>query len=185
MAETNEVRNPYQYFPDPTQGRPVFNGSIYIGNPDSDPQIAANQKQLTAYTEEGGTVAVSQPIKTGAGGVPLINNSPVQLVVEGEYSIKVLNSKGAQVYYAPSLVDGVRPSFVVRTQITGFEAVLPERIVNGTLYATNTSFQQYYDAEAPTMDLGDLNQDPFTLENIPAQRFDLSQGNSTIDLGVL
>ena len=174
-----------EYYPDPTKGRPVFNGSIFIGEPDTDPEIAANQKQVTAFQEDGGQVPVAQPVRTGAGGVPSINGSPVQLVVDGEYSIKVLNSVGSQVYYAPQLIGGIKPSIVVRTQQVGLSSDIPDRVINSTLYATNTSFQAYYDAEAPAMDLGDLNLDPFTLENIPAQRFDFVEGNSTIDLGVL
>lgn len=181
--ETNEVRNPYTYFPDPTQGRPVFNGSIYVGQPDTDPEIAANRKQVAAVQEDGAKVPISQPIKTSAGGVPLLNGSPVQLVVEGEYSIKVLNKAGAQVYYAADLVDGLRPAFVVRTQVVGLAGDLPDRVINSTLYATNTDFQAYYDGNAPIMDLSIGDSSPQNVENIPTQRFDLSQGNSTIDLG--
>ena len=32
-----------EYFPDPTQGRPVFNGFVFVGIPDEDPEIEANQ----------------------------------------------------------------------------------------------------------------------------------------------
>jgi hypothetical protein len=45
----------YQYFPDPTQGRPIFNGKLYIGEPDLDPTIEANRK----------TVYLIQQIVTG------------------------------------------------------------------------------------------------------------------------
>lgn len=186
MAEdTNEVRNPYSYFGDPTQGRPLFNGSIFVGEPDTDPEITANRKQVSAFQEDGSTVPISQPIKTNAGGYATLNGSPVQLVVDGEYSIKVLNNKGSQVFYAPDLVDGLHPSFIVRTQVVGLAGDIPDRVVNSTLYATNTDFQTYYDANEPTLDLGGLSSAPFVLENIPAQRFDLTQGTSTIDLGVL
>jgi hypothetical protein len=182
--ETNEVRNPYSYFGDPTQGRPLFFGSIYVGEPDTDPENnAAARKQVSAFQEDGSTVPISQPIRTGAGGYAELNGSPVQLVVDGEYSIKVLNKNGVQVFYAPDLVDGLSPSFVVRTQVVGLAGDLPDRVINSTLYATNTDFQTYYDDNAPTMDLGAGDSSPQNVENIPAQRFDLSQGNSTIDLG--
>jgi len=185
MADTNEVKNPFTYFGDPTQGKPLSNAIIYVGEPEKDSEIAANRKIVQGKLETGATVPIPQPIRTGAGGYVNYQGSQVQLVVDGEYSLKVLDRNGKQVSYTPSLVGGVVPSFIVRTQKVGLSAELPSRVINATLYATNTSFQQYYDAEAPAMDLGDLDQDPFTLENIPTQRFDLSQGNSTIDLGVL
>jgi hypothetical protein len=91
-----------QYYPDPTRGRPVSLGSIYVGEPDLDPETPANQKTLTVRQENGSEVTVSQPISTNAGGVPVYNGSPVTLLVDGDYSLKVLNSSGSQVYYMPS-----------------------------------------------------------------------------------
>jgi len=96
------VRLSTEYFPDPTRGKPVSSGSIYIGVPDLDPEIIANQIQVTAVQESGVSVAISQPISTSAGGVPLYNGSPVILTVSESYSLKVLDSYGSQVYYIPN-----------------------------------------------------------------------------------
>ena len=75
-----------QYYPLPTIGRPVPSGSqIFVGEPDLDPTVLANQKQVSVLQEDTTLVQVSQPILTGAGGVPLHNGSPVSLFVEGDF----------------------------------------------------------------------------------------------------
>ena len=101
----NLVELGYEYFPDPARGRPVFNGSIYVGEPDTDPTLPINQKEVT-LRYEGGDIVVAQPVTTGAGGVPLYNGSPAQILTDGNYSLAVLDSKGVQVYYVPDFYSG-------------------------------------------------------------------------------
>lgn len=185
MADENAVRSPWAYFPDPTVGRPVFNGYVYVGEPDTDPQITTNQIQVKAVQEDGSTVNIAQPIRTGAGGVPMLNGSPVQLITEGEHSLKVLNKDRAQVYYASSIVGGDRPTTIINTVPVPLSTGLPDRLINNTLFATNTSFTDYYNSHKPVLDLGAIGTAPFIIENIPSQRFDLAEGNSVTDLGVL
>ncbi|NTU49470.1 MAG: hypothetical protein HGA87_00995 [Desulfobulbaceae bacterium] len=93
------------YYPDPTSGRPVANGYIYVGEPDTDPEIVANQKSISVQQENGVIVPVAQPLSTGAGGVPMYGGSPVTILVNGNYSLKVLDSNSSQVYYIPSNAD--------------------------------------------------------------------------------
>lgn len=99
----NVVINPYEYFSDPTKGRPIFNGSIYIGEPDTDPEVPANQKQVYARQENGTEVAIPQPVATNAGGYPTYNGSVIAIVVDGAYSIKVNDKNGSQVLYSANL----------------------------------------------------------------------------------
>jgi hypothetical protein len=89
------------YFPESTRNRPVANGEIYVGIPDLDPEVIANQQQLYVQEEDGDIIAVAQPIYTSAGGVPVYSGSPVTLLVNNDYSLKILNSSGVQVYYIP------------------------------------------------------------------------------------
>ena len=185
MADENEVRLPYAYIPDPTRGRPIFNGSIYVGKPDTDPQVVSNQLQVVAIQEDGISVPIAQPIKTGAGGVPTLNGSSIQLQVSGEYSIKVLDHLGAQVYYAASLVGGVTPTTIIRTQVVPLSIDLTDRFINAYLFNSNISWSDFYTAEKPDIDLGLIGAAPFVIENIPEFRFDLAQNTSTTDLGVL
>lgn len=186
MADTNEVRPPYPYYADPTRGRPVFNGKIFVGRPDVDPQIVSNQLPVKAVQENGSSVPISQPIRTGAGGIPMLNGSPVQLVVDGEYSIKVLDHLDAQVFYAPSLVGGLRPTTIVRTQPVPLSFTLPNRFINKNLFDPNTSAIDYYTQNPDVMDLGLIGSSPFNFENIPSARFDLAdESTASIDLGGL
>lgn len=185
MADINEVRLPYDYYPDPTRGRPVFNGQIFIGNPDTDPEVASNRLQVLATQESGATVPIAQPIRTGAGGVPMLNGSPVQLKVDGEYSIKVLDAQGMQVYYFPSTFDGMRPTTIVRTQVVPLSINLTNRFINSNLFDPNTTGLAYYNLHPASADFGGIPVSPFNFENIPTERFDLAEGSGSVDLGGL
>ena len=103
------VSLPLEYFPDPNRGRPIYNGQIFVGEPDLDPEILANRKNIVARQEDGTDIPISpaqQPVRTSKGGVPEYNGATVQILVEGNYSIKVLDRTGAQEYYWPNVFDG-------------------------------------------------------------------------------
>jgi hypothetical protein len=100
---TFPVTLPFMYCADPEEGKPLFNASIYIGNPSTDPEIPANQKTVDAITESGTQIPMTQPINTGAGGIPEYLGSPIQLYTDGNFSLKIVDSDGAQQYYAPDL----------------------------------------------------------------------------------
>lgn len=95
------------YFPAFDKGKPVDNGYIYVGIVDTDPEVVINQKPISVQQEDGNIVVVAQPLRTGAGGVPTYNGSPVTILVDGNYSLKITDSLNAQVYYVPSSVDSV------------------------------------------------------------------------------
>jgi hypothetical protein len=91
---------PYDYYFYDNKGRPLFNASIYIGAPNLDPEIPANQIDVYGQQEDGTSVLLSQPISTNSGGGATYNGSPIVLLLEEEsYSLKVLDSLGVQVYY--------------------------------------------------------------------------------------
>ena len=100
------INFPILYIPDPVKGRPLFNGQIYVGIEDLDPQVVANQKQLNVIEENGTVVPVAQPFILSAGGVPVYNGNPVRLDVTGNYSIKILSKLGVQVYYIENAFQG-------------------------------------------------------------------------------
>lgn len=100
------------YVPDPRSGRPIANGSIYIGVVDEDPTIEANRKTVYLIKEDGSTVTVaaaSQPLKTSAGGVisgyGIVDTGPVQVETDDAYSITIQDSLAVTVCYFPSVVD--------------------------------------------------------------------------------
>tara|TARA_R110002050_G_scaffold10642_5_gene36295 strand:- start:1123 stop:3366 length:2244 start_codon:yes stop_codon:yes gene_type:complete len=86
----NFVANPYSYYNNRNKTGPLFNGFIYVGIPDLDPTILANQKQVTAKQEDGTQVPIAQPIRTNSGGYAVDSaGNPVVLLVDGNYSIRV------------------------------------------------------------------------------------------------
>lgn len=103
----NVVRLGPEYMPEPDRSGAIGNGYIYVGIPDLDPTVVANQKQITVQQEDGTLVEVSQPLRTNSGGVPVYQGSPVTLLVSGDYSILIQSSSTAQKYYVPSAQIGV------------------------------------------------------------------------------
>lgn len=105
----NIVEIPYDYYPNFNKDGPLYNGKIFIGKVNTDPEIIANQKPVT-YQDSCDCVVetpIIQPIRTSSGGVPIYNNSPVRLFVEGSYSMKVLDKGGNLIYYVPDTTNGV------------------------------------------------------------------------------
>ena len=112
MATSGSTRttliSPFQYFADPTRARPIFNGFIFIGRVDGDPTNTADQIPVQVICECGGSpVNVTQPIRTGPGGLPIYNGSPAQIVVcRSNYSITLQDNNRVQVYHSPNVQSG-------------------------------------------------------------------------------
>ena len=107
MAD-NIVRLPMDYFGDPTKGKPIANGFLYIGEPDLDPEVLGNRKNVVLRQEDGTEVTIlpgGQPMNIGAGGYVLYNGSPVQVLTSGNYSIKANDKLGAQKFYIENVLD--------------------------------------------------------------------------------
>lgn len=101
------ITSPSEYVAEVNTNKPVFNGQMYIGEPDLDPEIPANQKQVSILNENGTTTPISQPIAISAGGVFVDDNGDfVRLVVDGNHSQKILDRLGSQVYYIPNVFFG-------------------------------------------------------------------------------
>lgn len=96
------VLNPFTYIADPVRGRPVFNGRVYFGRPDTDPVQPENRINVRAINEDGTFTTIAQPVRTGPGGIALNNGNPAQLdLIETEYSITIQDNQGVQRYYSP------------------------------------------------------------------------------------
>lgn len=104
----NFVGNPYSYYNNRNKTGPLFNGFIYVGEPDLDPTIGANQKAVTAKQEDGTQVPIAQPIRTNSGGYAVdISGNPVVLLVDGNYSIRVNDKQGGLALEQSDVNDGV------------------------------------------------------------------------------
>ena len=104
FAGINQVELSVDYIGNPVKGKPLSFAAIYVGVVDTDPKIVINQKQISVLQEDGTTVAVTQPIYTSAGGVPLYGGSPVTIFADGPYSLRIDDSAGVQRYYVPQNV---------------------------------------------------------------------------------
>jgi len=100
------IELPVPYIGDFGKGRPIFNGQIYVGVVDLDPEIPANQKQIVGIQENGTEVNLPQPVATSSGGYPTYNGAPIRLAVDGAYSLKILDRKGEQEYYFSNVEQG-------------------------------------------------------------------------------
>lgn len=86
-------------------GEPLANGRLYFGTANANPETSP----ITVYWDEAGTQPAAQPIST-KNGYPVRNGTPAAVYVNGDYSLMVRDSAGAQMLYARKLVsigDGV------------------------------------------------------------------------------
>jgi hypothetical protein len=80
----------------------LFNGGIYIGQPDAvDPRT--EPKDAILIQEDGTQIQAEQPIKIGVNGLPTYNGSVVAIDVTGDFSILIVDALDAQQYYYPSI----------------------------------------------------------------------------------
>ncbi len=123
------VTNPYEFFADPEKPKALAGGEVYFGLPTYDPLQPENRKRVYIAQEDGETIAINQPVNLGNGGVPMYNGSPVILLVDGPYSMRVLDKNGASKYYAPKVNQlssaeiGTQPRTEILTLTAGQSAV--------------------------------------------------------------
>ena len=89
---TIEVQPPYPAFAG-TDGQPLENGYIWIGEVNLSPQV----NPISVYWDDAKTILAAQPIRT-LNGYPVYNGTPSRFYVGDDYSIQVLDSKGSVVY---------------------------------------------------------------------------------------
>ena len=84
------------------EGNVLESGYIYIGQPSTDPKLAANQKTVTFKDAGGSEFTAIQPLRT-IGGKIAYNGLPIIATVEGEHCILIQDSAGNQVDYSASV----------------------------------------------------------------------------------
>ena len=104
------VQNPFQQWNDPLKGgRVIFSAQIYVGQPDTDPTIPANQLQVFYINENQQRINLTQPLTTDSGGYIVIsdtNSKKVQAEVdESNYSVTVKNRDGADQWVIPNAAE--------------------------------------------------------------------------------
>ena len=130
---SNIVALPNEYFPFFDKSGPIWNAKIYIGQPDTDPTIPANQLTVTARQESGDTVGIPQPVRTSSGGVPTYNGSPAQILVDGNYSIAVHDKNDKQIYYYSNFFKGQPVTSDSLGDLTNYQAASVADMVQGKI----------------------------------------------------
>lgn len=107
---------PSQLFTLARSFKAASNGSIYIGQIDTDPTIPSNQIQVYVEGEDGSHVPVSQPISINAGGYPVYNGQVSKFVTVKGHSMAVYSSGNppVQQFYFPNVLKYDPDQFEVR-----------------------------------------------------------------------
>jgi hypothetical protein len=98
------VSMPNQLFTLARSFKAAANGSIYVGQIDTDPTIPANQVQVYLDNEDGTLVPVSQPLAINAGGYPVYNGQIAKFVTVQGHSMAVYDAYGVQQFYYPNIL---------------------------------------------------------------------------------
>lgn len=124
--------------------KPVFfdgdtplNGTIYVGQPGTDPRT--NPKTVTLQDSGGAQFAATQPLVVLDGKV-VYNGKPIVALVDGEFSALIFDGAGRQVDYIRAYApaeggSGVDFSEVTRTGLTlteikGYDAAVGDTLEN-------------------------------------------------------
>ena len=118
-----KLTNPVPLFLD-GRGDPMDGGYLYVGAASSDPQV----NPIQIYWDAAFSIPAQQPLRT-VGGMIVNGYTPSSVYIqEADYSLRVLDSSNALVFYSPSL-------FASGSSVQGFDADL-QKISD----QTNTDF---------------------------------------------
>lgn len=150
----NTVDFPYEYIPNPVNGRPLALGLVYIGVVNADPTIPANQLPVTARQQDGTEVIIPQPISINSGGLPEYNGQPVLLLVDGDYSILIEDQLLSQTYYlANSTTNGNADNIDYQSPDTNSIQTTIDQVLNDQNVTYPASFSSLSDAFNSETDL--------------------------------
>lgn len=120
---STRIVSPYESFMD-IDGEPLENGSIYIGEPNLNPE--SNPKSV--FWDEALTIPATQPIMT-SGGFPVNNGSASNIFVDGDYSILIRNKNGSLIrslLSQPSSVLAASSSSIQFTSVDNLKSGIPQ-----------------------------------------------------------
>lgn len=122
------VSMPSQLFTMARSFKAVANGSIYIGQIDTDPTIPSNQIQVYLENEDGTHVPVPQPIVINMGGYAVYNGQISKFVTVQGHSMAVYDAYGVLQFYFPNVLkydpDQALPSFIAQLDSIGGESYI-------------------------------------------------------------
>ena len=107
-----------------TDGQPLENGYIWIGQANLDPE----GNPIAVFWDAALTQPAGQPIRT-FNGYPFNSGTPARLYVNSDYSIRVMNKNGSVVYSAPAATE--RYSDVVVSGVNAEDVIYDPPFVDG------------------------------------------------------
>ena len=105
------IQPTYPIFTD-TDGQPLEDGYIWIGQANLDPQ----GNPINVYWDAALTQLAGQPIRT-MGGYPVNNGTPARLYVNSDYSIRVMSKNGSTLYSAPVATESYGGGIINATDV--------------------------------------------------------------------
>jgi hypothetical protein len=118
-----------------TDGQPLEDGYIWIGQANLDPE----GNPIAVFWDAALTQPAGQPIRT-QGGYPVNSGTPARLYVNSDYSIRVMNKNGSTVYSAPSATE--RYSEVVLTSINADKVIYDPPFTGGVSTTGEAKFSE-------------------------------------------
>jgi hypothetical protein len=136
---TQRIGNPFPIFLD-RAGRPLTGGKVYIGEAGEDPEISP----VDAFYDPDLESAATQPINT-IGGIMTRDGNPTPVFVdEDQYSIRVRDADGAEVFYMANAVLGAGDFQPLNTNLTAIAALSTTSFGRGLLEAANAAGLREY-----------------------------------------
>jgi hypothetical protein len=125
-----------------TDGQPLEDGYIWIGQVNLDPQV----NPINVYFDAALTIQAAQPVRT-INGYPSRNGTPARLYVNSDYSIRVMNRNGSVVYSAPAATErynGIVVDLDGPVSITQFGAVAGQDSTAAIQLAVDSGNEEIY-----------------------------------------
>jgi hypothetical protein len=136
---TARVGNPFPFFLD-RSGLPLDSGSIYVGTVGDDPEVSP----LTVYLDAACTIVAPQPLDV-IGGLACTDGNPTAFYVAGaNYSMRVRDADGAEVFYVPSAIIGATDYQPLDADLTAIAALATTAYGRAILTAASAAAARSY-----------------------------------------
>ena len=97
------VELPFIYFPKIKLNKPIFDGFVYFGEPDTDPYTNTSKRIAVTYIgSDGVSNDLVQPLRTSKGGVPIVDGDYVKILIDQDYSMTACGKNNEQIFHIPN-----------------------------------------------------------------------------------
>jgi hypothetical protein len=136
---SQRISNPFPVMFD-RRGRPLTGGKVYIGQAGEDPELLP----VDVFFDDALTIAAPQPIAV-VGGLMMRDSSPALIfIAENDYSLRVRDADGAEVFYAANVVSAVESWQPLDSDLTAIAALSTTSYGRGLLTLANAAALRSY-----------------------------------------